>query len=429
MKINILILGCLAVVLIFVIPGSSLAAKQGTCLDCHPEFEKLVTDGGLHTSEMRCDDCHLPHGKTGGIVLAAQPPKLCFLCHENTDNTHFNSKSDCMSCHAPHNSNKNLLKSVDGRALYESAPASLSIEDGSWGMKLSLSYFEIGLSDIPQHAAVFFDTKRDRYYVSDSVKNRLLAFDKEGNLLNIFKQKGAELMEPSSLVRDSRGVIWLVEQGRKSLTSINLAMKKIERHNYELSGEIFTPGRLAIAGQTIYMTDQVTGEIASLSEYSKLEKLIKCDTCVAGFADFVIHDDKIFALDQIGRAIYTYKINGSAVSKAAIPADVKMPIALEVDSFGVFYVLDRQSGNIVAFDQNGEISSRFLARQPDASSLNQPASLLFDPWGRLCFIDVKGGRVEVYGRVRDGESPVSIGTNHQVEHIERSMPGDFTVLP
>ncbi|MFA5353949.1 MAG: cytochrome c3 family protein [Thermodesulfovibrionales bacterium] len=102
----------LSLVLVFLFSGISFGAEVD-CLLCHEALSKGKT---VHPAVlMGCTACHtgidateIPHKKTNTVVrgLAAEPPDLCYNCH---DKTIFEKKTvhpallmGCTACHNPH---------------------------------------------------------------------------------------------------------------------------------------------------------------------------------------------------------------------------------------------------------------------------------------------------------------------------------------
>ena len=98
-------------------------AQENLCLSCHSVGVDVPKGGSRHAAlDMGCDTCHVIH-KTGDPAqrefadhLTKGSPQLCADCHDVTgedlrkahQNQPFGS-ADCLSCHAPHESNSPKL--------------------------------------------------------------------------------------------------------------------------------------------------------------------------------------------------------------------------------------------------------------------------------------------------------------------------------
>lgn len=101
--------------LVKAISGST--SKDNLCLDCHKTGTHVDAKGSRHAVLDGCDSCHTIH-KTGPATerankfhLTKNAPELCVDCHDVKDadlaKAHQNQpfeKTDCLSCHAPHES-------------------------------------------------------------------------------------------------------------------------------------------------------------------------------------------------------------------------------------------------------------------------------------------------------------------------------------
>jgi predicted CXXCH cytochrome family protein len=93
-------------------------AKENLCLRCHNNGVTVAANGSRHAPlDMGCDTCHVIHkkGKAGNMEsslhLTADPHTLCVGCHDVKSETLVKAhrtqpfeKSDCLSCHAVHQS-------------------------------------------------------------------------------------------------------------------------------------------------------------------------------------------------------------------------------------------------------------------------------------------------------------------------------------
>ncbi|MBW2186642.1 MAG: cytochrome C [Deltaproteobacteria bacterium] len=67
------------------------------CIKCHDQIvDQVSTRGGLHASEITCQDCHLEHPPKGTNAIPA-----CSMCHAVDDKAHY-AIENCQSCHNPH---------------------------------------------------------------------------------------------------------------------------------------------------------------------------------------------------------------------------------------------------------------------------------------------------------------------------------------
>lgn len=95
-------------------------AEGKVCLTCHETFKEKLKLPFVHTPVKAgdCSDCHNPHTSSYGKMLAGNPNRICFSCHDGIvpDKPRSAHKvvaeGNCVKCHDPHASkNKsNLLQ-------------------------------------------------------------------------------------------------------------------------------------------------------------------------------------------------------------------------------------------------------------------------------------------------------------------------------
>jgi predicted CXXCH cytochrome family protein len=93
-------------------------SKQNLCLKCHNNGLIASTNGSRHAPlDMGCDTCHVIHKKgqpgkpESNLHLSSEPHALCVRCHDLKSDFLVQAhrgqpfeKSDCLSCHAVHQS-------------------------------------------------------------------------------------------------------------------------------------------------------------------------------------------------------------------------------------------------------------------------------------------------------------------------------------
>jgi streptogramin lyase len=266
-----------------------------------------------------------------------------------------------------------------------------------WTWRTTLEGASSGQS-MEMPTALHIDAERQRYYVVDSGGNRLLSFSREGGFLHTFTAEG-KLQIPFDMVRDDADLIWVVEKGRNSLTSIDVKAKAVTPHILKDGERTLVPDRLEFKGGTFYVLDKATGEIALLGKDLVVKKWITCAECGTGIVDFKLAaDGGIWALDQLDKKVVRFDGEGKTVQSFAVAEHVEFPVSLAVDSAGNVYVLDRHKAGIAVFDPQGGFKYAFLAKGWSRGELYYPIEIVFDPWGGLCVVEEGNGRVEVFGR-------------------------------
>ena len=271
-------------------------------------------------------------------------------------------------------------------------------EAGSpWRWRLSLTGAQSGVA-MQMPSAVYVDETKERYYVVDSGNNRLLSYDYEGEFLNSF-DAGGRLELPYDMIRDSKERIWVVEKGRNSLTMIDLQAKEVKPHSLQDQGQVVYPDRLEAVGDTLLVLDKGTGRILQLDKDLQVTRRFSCDGCGAGFLDFVVNGNQLWALSQKQDAVYRFSLKEEGKPTVLrLGGENFFATSLAVGPAGRLYVLDRHESNVVVFDDAGHFKYRFLAKGQARGRLSFPTELLFDSRGNLCVVDEGNGRVQIFSR-------------------------------
>jgi outer membrane protein assembly factor BamB len=245
--------------------------------------------------------------------------------------------------------------------------------------------------------SLFIDGTKELYYVVDSGNNRLLSFNRKGELLNIFNA-GKALSIPSDMVKTEEDGVWIVEKGRNSLSYIDLKEKKVRPNTLTYKGELVYPDRIETDSGLLYVLNKATGNIISYSKKLIPVNRFSSSACPWGFVDFKIHQQKIWALDQANKTIRCFNLEGKLVKTFELGDSINFPVSLAIGPTGFIYVLDRQRRNIVVYDRNGIFKYRFLEKGIARGQLYYPSEIRFDPWGGLCLVDEGNARVEIFNR-------------------------------
>lgn len=246
--------------------------------------------------------------------------------------------------------------------------------------------------------ALFIDGDRNLYYIVDSGHNRLLSFNREGELLSIFNA-GKALRKPFDMVKTGGKGIWVVEKGKNSLSYIDIKKKQVIPHTLTYKGKLIYPDRLETESGLLYVLNKATGNIISYSNSLEAVTRFSCSECSWGFVDFKIHEQKIWALDQAQKTIRCFNMKGKPVKTFELGDTVNFPVSLAIGPTGFMYVLDRHRRSIAVYDRSGNFKYRFLEKGIARGQLHYPSEIRFDPWGGLCLVDEGNGRVEIFKRL------------------------------
>lgn len=245
--------------------------------------------------------------------------------------------------------------------------------------------------------ALFIDEGKAVYYVVDSGKNRLISYNREGQLISSFNAGGA-LETPFDMVKTAKSGIWVVEKGKNALSFIDLQKKEVTPHFLKYKGNVVYPDRLETAAGLLYVLNKVNGEIIRYSTLLEADTRYSCSDCHWGFVDFKIHNEKLWALDQAGKAIVVFDLQGKQVQRIELGGTIIFPVSLDIGPAGLIYVVDRQRRNVSVYTKNGSFKYSFLDKGVARGQLYYPSEIRFDPWGGLCLVDEGNGKVEILKR-------------------------------
>lgn len=276
-------------------------------------------------------------------------------------------------------------------------PTTLALAESPWHWQMSL-YVNTPGDAMYMPAAVAFDPDSARYYAVDAGNNRLVSFDRNGELLKAFSADN-RLRVPFDMVRLENGQLWVVEKGRNSLTHINIGTRKIQPHLLRDGDRQVFPDRIARAGGKLYVLDRASGQVLRLSKDLEVEQRYGCDDCLGVVVDFIIDDDSVWALETMGKNVYQFRPDGSIAKTIKLGDRVAFPVSLALGPADAsIYILDRHQNRVVVFGRDGRFQYDFLGLGQAQEKLYFPRQLRFDPWGRLCVVDEGNGRVEVFSR-------------------------------
>ena len=266
----------------------------------------------------------------------------------------------------------------------------------AWKLEFSLEAPEQE-NPMKHPSALYIDHDSARYYIADSGNNRLLSFDKDGLFLHSFTA-GGELDLPFDMIKDRKGLLYILEKGKNSLTRINLKNRDVLPQTFSDKGRVVAPHRLAQLNELFLVLNKNDGQILALDEGLNIIKKFSCSDCQQGFVDFVVHQGDIWALSQSDLSIYRFSGQGALKKKINLNQRMQFPVSLEVDDDGRIYVLDRHAACIAVFTSNGRYVHSFLSSGHTPGKLYYPIEIRFDPWGRLCVVDEGNGRVGVFSK-------------------------------
>lgn len=272
----------------------------------------------------------------------------------------------------------------------------LALAQAPWQWQMSLRVETRG-DALYMPSAVGFDPVTERYYAVDTGRNRLVSFDRDGNLLRAFTADD-RLKAPFDMVRMDDGRLWVMEKGRNSITLIDIPAREVTPHTLRDGGRTVFPDRIAYSGGGLYVLDRSTAQVLRLADDLTVAQRFACSDCVGGFSDFAVEDGGVWALEMRGKSVVHFRPDGTIERVLPLGDEVDIPVSLALGEGGFLYVLDRHRNQIAAYGVDGRFRYRFLGPGHGRGQLHFPRQIRFDPWGRLCVVDEGNGRIEIFAR-------------------------------
>ncbi len=245
-------------------------------------------------------------------------------------------------------------------------------------------------------AFLALDMKRQRYYVVDTQKKRLLSFDKEGTPLGEFDVAGG-LVLPTAMTFARPGKMWLVERSTNSLLYVDLKTQNIRTFSpHGTDGKPLVPDHIATdSNHRLYVSDRLSGRVYALDDNLKVAAVFS-PQAGGQFVDFKIKGDTLWALERVDQAIYQFDLSGQQKQRVVLQPPLDTPVSLEINSRQQIFVLDRALGKISRFANNGKYLDSFGQQGYRRGQFSYPSQIIFDWQQRLCVVNQSNDRIEVF---------------------------------
>ena len=276
--------------------------------------------------------------------------------------------------------------------------SSSAIAAGPWQLVMSMpdKDADVVLGDA---LALTVDAGRQRYYVVDSNRGKLLSFGHQGELLAALNP-GNRLQKPVSLAVAPGGILWVVDRATNQLVKVNLQKQQVLSFDLVSNDglSVFADKVAVDQNRRVFVLDRSRGVVLRLDDNLKIIQEYVGKKPFQGFVDFRLTADGLWALDSLSRSLTLFSDDGKLIRQVTLAGNLEFPVAFEVDGTGMFYLLDRHAGKVVVFNGRGDLSYDFLLKGKRQGRLWYPASLLLDWAGRLCVVNEGNGRIDIYSR-------------------------------
>jgi hypothetical protein len=290
------------------------------------------------------------------------------------------------------------------------------------------------------HAEDLFIDSKDNIYIADTENNRVLKMDTLGNILHVFTQAdGKDLNNPKGVYVDEQQVVWIADTGNKRIVTINPDFsdrKTYIKPDTTLLGENFTfePSKIYVnkagyiyilRGSSLISIDEANNFrgyigakevgfnlgrtlIRMFGTQSQKDRTLKQSQ--DSYSNFVIAEDgmiygaisnsqdgdQIRRLNSVGKntfpsAEYSERSKGpDGVFKLPELSDIS------VQQDGIVTILDKGSGKIYQYDQDGNMLTAFGGIGSYKGTFQIAVSLDFDSEGNLYVLDYNANLIQKF---------------------------------
>lgn len=249
---------------------------------------------------------------------------------------------------------------------------------------------------------IFFDESKQKLYITDTTNGRILAFDADLNFVSAFNAGGA-LKSPTAMVRNSKGLFFLVEPTKGGIVEVDIAQRSVEPLDFSGvsdAGAIY-PGNMAVdSDDNLYIVDKANQRILIFDSALRLDR----ELAVAegrGLRDVRVGPDgRIYALNTLDRSVCVYDSQGKLVLKFGKEGDGKgefgFPTSLAVGKDKAVYVVDQHRHKILAFSSQGEFLFEFAEQGWREGRLRYPSYIFINKAGKIFVLDRDNQRISVF---------------------------------
>lgn len=229
-------------------------------------------------------------------------------------------------------------------------------------------------------------------------------FSKKINEL-LFGKKSPELAKPISLIADSPESFWVLDQGKRSVLSVNKKVGDIphflNKKNIDFPSLV---GICEISPGEILFTDSYLNKIFHLStdrkELIALNDTIRFDK-PTGIAYNKI-TKQIWVAETDAHRILVLNEKGEIIKKIGKrgnnPGEFNFPTFIWIDQFGIIYVVDAMNFRVQTFNKDGEFLSLFGEIGDATGYLSRPKGIATDSYGNIYIVDALFHVVQIFDK-------------------------------
>jgi DNA-binding beta-propeller fold protein YncE len=249
---------------------------------------------------------------------------------------------------------------------------------------------------------VFYDEKKNRLYVTDSTKNRILAFDADFKFISEFTGGGA-LSSPASLVRDSKDRFFVAEPTKGQVLLIDMLEKRIDPLDFSAvpKANPVHPGNLAVdSADRLYIVDKANQRIIIFNSGLQFERLVLIRDG-QGLNDVKVDSEgRIHAVNATDGSVCVFDGAGNRLLKFGNRGNAKgefrFPISLGLGRNGRIYVVDQHMNKVLVFNKKGQFLFDFSHIGWREGRLHYPSYVFVNNSDQIFIIDRQNARISVF---------------------------------
>lgn len=249
---------------------------------------------------------------------------------------------------------------------------------------------------------VFFDEEKGRLYVTDSARNRILAFDSDFKFLSEFAGGGA-LNGPAAIVKDSRGRFFVAQPTTGQVLLIDMVQQTISPMNFSgaLGENAIYPANMAIDPEDkLYVADRANARILIFGPDLQFQREIRVPGN-GGLNDVAVDaGGRVYALDRLDGSVHVFDSKGRLLLKfgkrGSEEGEFRFPVSVAEDKKGRIFVVDQHASKILVFNSDGKFLFDFAQLGWREGRLHYPSQISVNKAGKVFVVDRQNARVSIF---------------------------------
>ena len=243
--------------------------------------------------------------------------------------------------------------------------------------------------------------------VADTGNGRLLRFNNQnGTLLFGGEYKIPEIPRPLRLRINMQGEIFVLDEKGQRIARLSNAGAFLGylKPTGLPAPESFIPRSFAIdVRDNIYILDVFAERVLVLDSAGKFLREIPYPANYGFFSDLAVDSGgTVFLLDTVQKMVYSAPPQAKVFTALTgkMTDYVLFPTNIALDSAGMMYISDQNSGSVVILNSSGSVIGKQLSMGYKEGWLRYPSQLCITEAGELFVADRENNRIEVFSIVK-----------------------------